>query len=192
MREAPWEMERVEFDADHRVRSIHRIHPAQERRSTLRPAGLYLFQAEVLDYIPESGYFDLKEQLFAPLYQHGARTALWEIPGYSRTITSVGDFFSANLEVLNGQVPLPDPDAPDNPAPPRSAPRPGSLPRRWWGAGPRWALRPSFSAPRPSGPTARWSRARSSMSAWSWITPASARGPTSTAASSATGPSSAV
>jgi len=115
MQEAPWEMERVEFDADQQVRNIHRLHPAQERRSTLRPAGLYLFQAEVLDYIPESGYFDLKEQLFEPLYQQGARTALWEIPGYSRTITSAGDFFSANLEVLNGRVPLPDPDtAPDN------------------------------------------------------------------------------
>jgi lipopolysaccharide/colanic/teichoic acid biosynthesis glycosyltransferase/NDP-sugar pyrophosphorylase family protein len=117
VREATWEMERVEVDADQQVRSIHRIHPAQERRSTLRPAGLYLFQAEVLDYIPESGYFDLKEQLFGPLYHQGARTAVWELPGYSRTITSVGDFFSANLEVLNGRVPLPDSDtAPDNPA----------------------------------------------------------------------------
>lgn len=117
VREAPWEMERIEFDADQQVTTIHRIHPAQERRSTLRPAGLYLFQTEILDYIPASGYFDLKEQLFAPIYQQGGRTALWEIPGYSRTITSVGDFFSANLEVLNGQVPLPVPGkAPDNPA----------------------------------------------------------------------------
>jgi lipopolysaccharide/colanic/teichoic acid biosynthesis glycosyltransferase/NDP-sugar pyrophosphorylase family protein len=114
VREAPWEMERIEFDADHQVRDIHRIHPVQERRSTLRPAGLYLFQREVLDYIPESSYFDLKEQLFAPLYQQGARTALWEIPGFSRTITSLGDFFNANLEVLNDRVPLPGP-APENP-----------------------------------------------------------------------------
>jgi len=101
-------MERVEFDADQQVRNIHRLHPAQERRSTLRPAGLYLFQAEVLDYIPESGFFDLKEQLFEPLYLQGARTALWEIPGYSRTLSSVGDFFNANLDVLKGRVPLPE------------------------------------------------------------------------------------
>jgi NDP-sugar pyrophosphorylase family protein len=110
VQEAPWEMERVEFDGDQQVRNIHRLHPAQERRSTLRPAGLYLFQAEVLDYIPDSDYFDLKEQLFKPLYQQGARTALWEIPGYSRTITSIGDFFNANLDVLKGRVPLPDLD----------------------------------------------------------------------------------
>ena len=31
------------------VRAIHRLHPAQNKRSTLRPAGLYLFEAEILD-----------------------------------------------------------------------------------------------------------------------------------------------
>jgi lipopolysaccharide/colanic/teichoic acid biosynthesis glycosyltransferase/NDP-sugar pyrophosphorylase family protein len=119
--ESPWEMERIEFDASQRVRTIHRIHPAQERRSTLRPAGLYLFQREVLDYIPESGYFDLKEQLFGPLYQAGMRTVFWEIPGFCRTITSVGDYFNANLEVLQGQVPLPV-KSKDNPGAPAISP----------------------------------------------------------------------
>jgi len=108
VREAPWEMERVEFDADMRIKTIHRIHPAQERRSTLRPAGLYLFQVEVLKDIPQERYFDLKEQLFAPLYEQGAPTGIWEIPGYSRPITSIGDYFTANLDVLNGAMPIPE------------------------------------------------------------------------------------
>jgi len=84
VREAPWEMERVEFDAEHRVKTIHRIHPAQERRSTLRPAGLYLFQSEILDGIPPGRFFDLNEQLFAPLYQQGTPAGIWEIPDYYR------------------------------------------------------------------------------------------------------------
>jgi len=120
VREASWEMERVEFDPEQRVRTIHRIHPAQERRSTLRPAGLYLFESEVLEAIPPSSYFDLKEQLLAQLYQRGRPTWIWDMPRYSRTITSIGDFFSANLDVLNSRVPLPDQDnlqaAPDNSA----------------------------------------------------------------------------
>ena len=116
VQEAPWEMERVEFDADRRIRTIHRIHPAQERRSTLRPAGLYLFQPEVLDGIPPGRYFDLKEQLFVPLYQQGAPTRIWVMPGYSRTITSIGDFFTANLDILNGRVPMPDQETPRNPS----------------------------------------------------------------------------
>ena len=121
VREAPWEMERIEFDGERRVRSIHRIHPAQERRSTLRPAGLYLFQAEVLDYIPERGYFDLKEQLFGPLYQHGAHTALWEIPGFCRTITQRRRF----LQRQPGGVERPGAAAGRG----RSRPTPRSAPR---------------------------------------------------------------
>jgi NDP-sugar pyrophosphorylase family protein len=112
LRKAPWEMERVEFTEDQRIRGIHRIDPAQERRSTLRPGGLYLFQSEILDCIPKTGYFDLKEQLFPLLYQKNARTAIWEIPGYNRTISTVSDFFCASLEVLNGLVPLQTLDAP--------------------------------------------------------------------------------
>jgi lipopolysaccharide/colanic/teichoic acid biosynthesis glycosyltransferase/NDP-sugar pyrophosphorylase family protein len=107
--DTPWEMERVEFDADQRIKTIHRLHPAQDRRSMLRPAGLYLFQAEVLESIPPARYFDLKEQLFEPLYQQGATTGIWEIPGYCHTITSIGDFFTVNLDILQGRLPMPDP-----------------------------------------------------------------------------------
>ncbi|MFH0726583.1 MAG: sugar transferase [Pseudomonadota bacterium] len=109
VREAPWEMERVEFDQGRQVKAIHRIHPAQEKRSTFRPAGLYLFQKEVLKIIPASGNFDLKEQLFGALYLQGKPGGMWEMPRYSRAITSIGDFFSANLDVLKGLVSLPDP-----------------------------------------------------------------------------------
>ncbi|OGR05110.1 MAG: hypothetical protein A3K23_01825 [Desulfobacca sp. RBG_16_58_9] len=116
VQEAPWEMERVEFDADRRIKTIHRIHPEQERRSMLRPAGLYLFQLEVLDSIPPGRYFDLKEQLFVPLHQRGAPTWIWVMPGYSNNITSIGDFFTANLDILNGRVPMPDQENPGNPA----------------------------------------------------------------------------
>jgi lipopolysaccharide/colanic/teichoic acid biosynthesis glycosyltransferase len=97
-------MERVEIDSSRRVKAIHRIHPAQNRRSTLRPAGLYLLEPAVLDLIPKSGYFDLKEQVFPRLTELGRPADVWEIPGYCRTIFSVGDYFAANRDVLLGQV----------------------------------------------------------------------------------------
>lgn len=104
IQETPWEMERVEIDSSRRVKAIHRIHPAQNRRSTLRPAGLYLLEPAVLDLIPKSGYFDLKEQVFPRLTELGRPADVWEIPGYCRTIFSVGDYFAANRDVLLGQV----------------------------------------------------------------------------------------
>jgi len=106
--EAAWEKERVELDSQKEVKVIHRIHPAQERRSMLRPAGLYLFEPEVLQYIPENSYFDLKEQLFPILYEKGGAAVTWEITGYSRTISSLDDYFFANLDVLLGRVNFPN------------------------------------------------------------------------------------
>ncbi len=102
--EPVWEMERVELDGAHRVKAIHRIHPAQNKRSTLRPSGLYLFEPTVLDLIPESGHFDLKEQLFPRLAECGMAANVWEIRGYCRTASSVSDYFAANRDVLLNRV----------------------------------------------------------------------------------------
>jgi lipopolysaccharide/colanic/teichoic acid biosynthesis glycosyltransferase len=74
-----------------------------------------LFQSEILQSIPRARYFDLKEQLFALLYQQGAPTRVWEMPGYSSNIVSIGDFFTANLDILNGRVPMPDQEKAQNP-----------------------------------------------------------------------------
>lgn len=100
----PWEMGRVETDKDKNVKVIHRIHPFQEKRSNLRPAGLYLFASEVLDLIPPDSYFDLKEQLFPVLRHLQAATVAWEIPGYCGTISSLDDFFHVNRDILMKRV----------------------------------------------------------------------------------------
>lgn len=106
--EAAWDKERVEMDAQQGVRAIHRIHPAQERRSMVRPAGLYLFEPEVLEYIPSDVYFDLKDQLFPLLHEKGVATAAWEMQGYVRAITSLDDYFYGNLDVMVGRAEFPE------------------------------------------------------------------------------------
>ena len=105
-REASWEMERLELGDASRVKAIHRIHPSQERRSILRPAGLYLCDPAILEAIPEGRYFDLKEQVFPALYEHEAPSAVWEIQGYCRSIITIDDFLFANQDVLLGRVDL--------------------------------------------------------------------------------------
>jgi lipopolysaccharide/colanic/teichoic acid biosynthesis glycosyltransferase len=100
IKQEPWEMQRVELDQDQKVKIIHRIHPFQERRSNLRPAGLFLFSSGVLDLIPPDSYFDLKEQIFPILYHLQAPTAAWEIPGYCQTIDSLDDYFQVNRDII--------------------------------------------------------------------------------------------
>jgi len=100
----PWETGRVEIDENKKVRVIHRNHPFQDKRSNLRPAGLYLFASEILDLIPPNIYFDLKEQLFPVLHHLQAATVAWEVPGYCRTIASLDDYFYVNRDILMKRV----------------------------------------------------------------------------------------
>ena len=118
--QVPWEMERVEVDANSRVKDIHRLHPAQEKRSTFRPAGLYLCNREILALIPAGRYFDLKEQLFTLLYKSGTPAGVWEIPGHCRSIASLDDYLSANQDLLLERVRFPEIRV--NGAPPEDSP----------------------------------------------------------------------
>jgi lipopolysaccharide/colanic/teichoic acid biosynthesis glycosyltransferase/NDP-sugar pyrophosphorylase family protein len=101
---SPWELEKVEVDADRRVKAIHRLHPMENKRSTLRPAGLYLFEPEVLDLIPTDRYFDLQEQLFPLLTERDTPAIVWRIEGYCRRISGPPDYLSANRDVLLKQA----------------------------------------------------------------------------------------
>ncbi|MDP1761136.1 MAG: NDP-sugar synthase, partial [Deltaproteobacteria bacterium] len=105
--EAAWDKERVALDAENGVKAIHRIHHMQEKRSMHRPAGLYLFEPAILQLLPAGIYFDLKEQLFPILYERGLPASLWEIQQYCRTISSLDDYFFANLDVLAQRVQFP-------------------------------------------------------------------------------------
>ncbi len=100
----PAKMGRVELDANHQVKAIHRVHPFQEKRSCLKPAGLYLFATGVLDLIPPDSYFDLKEQLFPILYHLHATTLAWKIPGYCQNIVSLDDYLQVNRDIILKRV----------------------------------------------------------------------------------------
>ncbi|MCE5335309.1 MAG: sugar transferase [Desulfobacteraceae bacterium] len=104
----PWQMERVEANEQMSVRTIHRMHPAEEKRSTLRPITLYLFEPAALDLIPPNSYYDLKEQLFAQLHETGRPAAVWVVPEHARTLVSVDEYFAANQDFLLGRVKFPE------------------------------------------------------------------------------------
>ena len=104
----PGEMERVEMWDDHHVKAIHRLHPGEEKRSRMQPAGIFLFEPEVLEKIPREGYYDLKEQLLAKLYDQGLQTGIWEVGGYCQRIISVSDYLTVQRDVLLGRVSFPE------------------------------------------------------------------------------------
>ncbi len=110
IRSTPWQMERVEITPGASVKAVHRLHPCEEKRSTLRPVSLYLFEREVCDLIPANSYFDLKEQLFSTLFEQGRPASVWEVPEHSHTLASLDEYFSANQDFLLGKVKFPEID----------------------------------------------------------------------------------
>jgi lipopolysaccharide/colanic/teichoic acid biosynthesis glycosyltransferase/dTDP-glucose pyrophosphorylase len=104
MEEPAWQMERIETDTQELAKTIHRLHPSYSRRSKLRPVGLYLFERGVLEFIPEEGVFDIKEQLVASLYSGSHRTGVWTIDTYSQNILSAANYLAANSCVLQNQA----------------------------------------------------------------------------------------
>jgi lipopolysaccharide/colanic/teichoic acid biosynthesis glycosyltransferase/ADP-glucose pyrophosphorylase len=99
-----WQMERIETDTQELAKTIHRIHPAYSRRSKLRPIGLYLFEHAVLQFVPEEGVFDIKEQLVTRLYSHLHRTRVWTVDSYYQNILSGTRYLAANADVLQNQA----------------------------------------------------------------------------------------
>lgn len=98
--ESGWEMERVETSPASEVRTIHRVHPYHDRRSRLRPAGIYLFERFVLDHIRSEGYFDVKEQLFTVLSEKGLPSRAWEICGYCKNLWGLDKYFELQEDIL--------------------------------------------------------------------------------------------
>lgn len=116
--ESGWEMERIETGPNQGIRAVHRIHPAYDRRSKLRPVGVYLFERFVLDYIRAEGYFDVKEQLFEELNRRGLPASAWEVCGYSKNLCGLDRYFElqedlllkrAGLSEIQQWLPSPDP-----------------------------------------------------------------------------------
>jgi lipopolysaccharide/colanic/teichoic acid biosynthesis glycosyltransferase/dTDP-glucose pyrophosphorylase len=93
-------LENIQVGKDGLVKKFHILHHSKDNRRVLLPTGLYIFNPCVLDYIPERGHMDIKEQLIPfldekrlPVYGH-------EINGFIKKIDNVSDYFQLNKEVL--------------------------------------------------------------------------------------------
>ena len=61
----------------------------------LKPAGLFVCDREVLDFIPDMGYLDLKEQLIPALQRAGRTIGAAQLRGWTREITTWNSYLQA-------------------------------------------------------------------------------------------------
>ena len=64
-------LDSVDLDSDGVVRGYSNVHASREKRSYLRPAGVYLIQPEIFDFVEPGRYVDLAEQLLVWLNEDG-------------------------------------------------------------------------------------------------------------------------
>ena len=94
----------VVTDADGRVRSFQEKPAVDEAASDMINTGIYIFEPEVLDYVPEGVPFDIGSDLFPRLVADDA--AFYALPMEFEwvDIGKVPDYWQAIRSVLQGQV----------------------------------------------------------------------------------------
>ncbi|HAG50823.1 MAG TPA: hypothetical protein DCL42_05745 [Deltaproteobacteria bacterium] len=93
-------MEGISIGEDNAVRDFYAIHSSRDRRSSLKPAGIYVFDPAALRFIKDNIYFDIKEQLIPALNKANLSVHAYEVNGHCRAINSVDDYYDIQREEL--------------------------------------------------------------------------------------------
>ncbi len=94
----------VVTDADGRVRSFQEKPAVDEAASDMINTGIYIFEPEVLDFIPTGMPFDIGSDLFPRLVEAGAPFYALPMEFEWVDIGKVPDYWQAIRSVLDGQV----------------------------------------------------------------------------------------
>ncbi len=94
----------VVADRRGRIQSFQEKPAPEEALSRLANTGVYLFDREVLDYIPPRRFFDFGNDVFPLLLERGAPFYAWRARGYWKDIGSPREYLEANLDALGGKA----------------------------------------------------------------------------------------
>jgi lipopolysaccharide/colanic/teichoic acid biosynthesis glycosyltransferase/NDP-sugar pyrophosphorylase family protein len=90
----------VELDSDGVVRRYSNIHASRDKRSYLRPAGLYFIQPELLDFVERGRYVDLAEQLLGWLNEDGYLVRGYVAERPLQRFEDAAQYFSVNRQLM--------------------------------------------------------------------------------------------
>lgn len=94
----------VVTDGDGRIRSFQEKPRAEDALSRLANTGVYMFEADVLGFIPGGQFFDFGKQVFPLLLENGAPFFAWAAAGYWKDIGTPREYLEANLDALEGKA----------------------------------------------------------------------------------------
>jgi mannose-1-phosphate guanylyltransferase len=94
----------VELDADANVLRFQEKPKAGEAVSNLANTGIYVFEPEVLEYVPENTFFDFARDVFPALLSAGEKMVGYEGDFYWSDIGTLESYRAAQHDALAGRV----------------------------------------------------------------------------------------
>jgi mannose-1-phosphate guanylyltransferase len=94
----------VVADANGRVQFFQEKPQPQDAKSTLASTGIYLFEPQAIDLIPQGRTFDIGSQLFPLLAEKGLPFFVQNRPFHWIDIGRVSDYWSVLQRVLGGEI----------------------------------------------------------------------------------------
>ena len=72
--------------------------------NSLSHIGIYVFKQKVFDFIPNTGYFDIKEQLLPLLKTEKRSVYSFQLTGYCNGLFTIPDYMHANGDILQNKI----------------------------------------------------------------------------------------
>ncbi len=94
----------VEIDEDGNIRGFQEKPDPKEAISTLANTGIYVFEPEVLEYVPEDTFFDFAKDVFPRFLENGERFVGYQGNFYWSDIGTLQAYREAQYDVLSGKV----------------------------------------------------------------------------------------
>ncbi|MBN2168082.1 MAG: NDP-sugar synthase [Actinobacteria bacterium] len=94
----------VVSDAENRVTGFQEKPTEAEALSNLANSGIYVFEPEIFNYIPEEQPFDFGRELFPMLVERGEAVFAWKHNYYWNDVGSVYEYQKGNFDALEGRV----------------------------------------------------------------------------------------
>jgi mannose-1-phosphate guanylyltransferase len=94
----------VEVDEESNILSFQEKPDPREAISTLANTGIYVFEPEILEHIPEDTFFDFAQDVFPRLLEEGEEFVGYEGEFYWSDIGTLEAYRQAQYDVLSGRV----------------------------------------------------------------------------------------
>ncbi|WP_235401254.1 sugar phosphate nucleotidyltransferase [Rubrobacter aplysinae] len=94
----------VELDDESNIRGFQEKPDPRDAISTLANTGIYVFEPEALNYVPEGEFADFARDIFPKLLEHGEKFVGYQGDFYWSDIGTLAAYREAQYDVLSGRV----------------------------------------------------------------------------------------